>query len=181
MEYLGPLTLTLVTSASWRQRVWALPTVVGVLLLAGDIKLSDVPGVLFALAAACCWACYILLNRRLGRHGAGLAGLSLANAFGALVVLPAGITVAGASLWRPSTILIGLSAGVLSSAVGYSLDLQALRLLPTAAFGVLTSLNPAVAAVIGLVVLGQGLPATHLAGIAFVVAASTGMTLTSST
>ncbi|MCU1489052.1 MAG: rhtA1 [Acidimicrobiaceae bacterium] len=180
LEYLGPLTVTLVTATSARQRSWALPTVAGILLIGGSLKFSDAVGVLFALVAAACWACYIILNQRLGRRGSGLAGLSVASIFGTLLVLPAGVTVAGAALWRPSTLLIGLAVGVLSSAVGYSLDFLALRRLSAAVFGVLTSLNPAGAALIGVLLLNQRLPPARLAGIALVVAASIGMTLTRS-
>lgn len=179
LEYLGPLTLAVATARTWSQRVWALPTAIGVLLLGGTLRVGDSLGVVAALAAATCWAGYIVLSGRLGRSGTGLSGLALANSLGALVVLPAGIVVAGTALWRPSTLLVGLGVGILSSAFPYSLDLLALRRLPTAVFGVLTSLNPAVAALAGLVVLGQDLPATRLAGIALIIAASAGMTLTS--
>lgn len=174
IELLGPMTLTVVTAASWRQRVWAVPAAFGVALLGGSLDLRDLPGVAFALAAAGGWAAYILLNRRMGASGGGLPGLCLATVVGAALALPVGAASAGATLVRPGVAAAGLAVGVLSSAVPYSLDLLALRRLPTTVFGVLTSLNPAVAALAGFVVLGDRLSPAALAGLAGVVIASAG-------
>jgi inner membrane transporter RhtA len=174
LELLGPMTLALVTAASWRQRFWAVPAACGVALLGGSLHLRDLPGVIFALAAAGAWAAYILLNRQMGASGSGLPGLCLATVAGAVIALPAGAGSAGAALLRPGVLAAGLAVGVLSSAVPYSLDLLALRRLPTTVFGVLTSLNPAVAALAGFVILGDRLSAATLAGIAGVVIASAG-------
>jgi inner membrane transporter RhtA len=174
LELLGPITLAVVIAGSCRQRVWAVPAACGVALLGGSLDLRDLPGVAFALAAAGAWAAYILLNRQMGASGSGLPGLCLATVAGALIALPAGAGSAGAALVRPGVAAAGLAVGVLSSAVPYSLDLLALRRLPTTVFGVLTSLNPAVAALAGFVVLGDRLSAAALAGIAAVVIASAG-------
>lgn len=177
VEFLGPLSIAVVTALSWRQRIWAVPAAVGVALISGSLRLTDVVGVLLAALAAACWACYILLSRRMGREGSGLAGLTLATSFGALIMIGPGFLAAGQALWKPSTLALGAAVGVLSSAIPYSLDLLALRRLPTAVFGVLTSLNPAVAALAGFLVLHQQLPPVELAGIALVMAASAGVTL----
>jgi inner membrane transporter RhtA len=126
------------------------------------------------------WACYILLSRRVGRRTAGLTGLAVANSFAAVLLLPVGAAVAGSALVRPSTLAVGVAVGVLSSALPYSLDLLALRRLPTALFGVLTSTNPAVAAVAGLLLLDQRLHLLDYGGVALVVVASAGMTLAAS-
>ena len=178
IEFLGPLSLAIATSTSGRQRAWALPAAVGVGLLGGSLRAHDVIGVIAALTAALGWASYILMSQKVGTSTHGLAGLCLANVFGALVMAPVGAIAAGAALLRPGTAALGLAVGVLSSALPYSLDLLALRRLPTAVFGVLTSLNPAMAAIAGLLVLGQHLPSRQLLGIGFVIAASAGVTLT---
>jgi inner membrane transporter RhtA len=177
LEFLGPLTLAVVTARSWRTRIWAVPAAAGVALLGGTLSGGDLAGVGYALAAALCWAAYILLNGRIGRTGTGLAGLALASSFGAVLVLPLGIAAAGTALVHPGTAAVGFAVGVLSSAIPYSLDLLALRRLPTAVFGVLTSLNPALAALAGLLVLGQQLPARQVAGIGLVMIASAGVTI----
>ena len=154
IEFLGPLTLSIVTARSWRERVWAMPAAAGVAAIGGALATHDgaraLAGIAFALTAALGWAAYIVMSGRVGRTGTGLAGLSLANAVAAVVVLPFGLATAGSALWRPSTLAIGLVVGVLSSAIPYSFDLLSLRRLPTVVFGVLTSLNPAVAALAGL-------------------------------
>jgi inner membrane transporter RhtA len=176
LEFLGPLGVAVVTATSWRQRGWALPAAAGVALLGGSLRAGDVIGVAAALTAALGWASYILLSRRMGLSDHGLAGLGLANLIGAVIMAPIGLATAGADLVHPRTLALGLAVGIVSSAIPYSLDLLALRRLPTAVFGVLTSLNPAVAALAGLIVLNEYLPQRQLIGIALVVAASAGVT-----
>jgi inner membrane transporter RhtA len=179
LEFLGPLGVAIATAATWRTRVWAVPAAAGVVLLGGSLTGRDLLGVVFALLAAACWATYIVLSGRIGRTGSGMAGLALASVFGTIVMVPIGVLTAGESLVRPSTLIIGLAVGVLSSAIPYSLDLLALRRIPTAVFGVLTSLNPAVAALAGLVVLGQHLAGRQFGGVGLVMLASVGVTLSS--
>jgi inner membrane transporter RhtA len=179
VEFLGPLGVAIATAATWRQRAWAVPAIVGVALIGGSLRADDLVGVAGALGAAAAWASYILLSRRMGTSDHGLAGLALATLLGAVLVLPAGVLTAGPTLVHPRVLLVGLAVGVVSSAIPYSLDLLALRRLSTAVFGVLTSLNPAVAALAGLVVLAELPPHRQLAGIALVVAASVGVTATS--
>lgn len=178
LEFLGPLTVAIVTARSWATRGWALPAAGGVALLGGSLGGTDPLGVVFALLAACCWAGYILLSGRMGRAGTGLAGLGLGCAFGAVIMLPVGFATAGTHLIEPRTLAWGLLVGVLSSAIPYSLDLLALRRLPTAVFGVLTSLNPGVAGLAGYLVLDESLTARRFAGVALVMVASAGVTLT---
>ena len=177
LEFLGPLGVALVTAATWGQRGWAVPAALGVALIGGSLRADDVVGVLAALGAALAWASYILVSRRLGTSDHALAGLALATAFGAVATLPFGVLVAGADLLEPRTLLLGLAVGLLSSAIPYSLDLLALRRLSTAVFGVLTSLNPALAALAGLLVLRELPPHRQLLGIALVMVASAGVTL----
>ncbi len=177
LEFLGPLGVALVSAAGAAVRLWAVPAAAGVALLGGALSAHDLLGVCFALAAACCWAGYIVLSGRTGRAGTGLAGLTVGCLFGALVMLPVGAASAGTALLNPGVLGLGLLVGVLSSAVPYSLDLLALRRLPTSVFGVLTSLNPGVAALAGFMVLNQTLPARALLGVALVMLASAGVTL----
>lgn len=177
LEFLGPLGVAIATAATWGQRGWALPAALGVALIGGSLRAGDGVGVLAALGAALAWASYILVSRRMGTSRHALGGLALATLLGAALTLPAGVLVAGGGLLEPRTLAVGLSVGVLSSAVPYSLDLLSLRRLSTAVFGVLTSLNPAIAALAGLVVLHELPPDRQLAGIALVVLASAGVTL----
>jgi inner membrane transporter RhtA len=177
LEFLGPLGVAIVTATGWAQRVWAVPAAAGVLLIGGSLRPDDLVGTLGALGAALAWASYILLSRRMGTSDHGLAGLALATLLGAVLVLPFGVATAGSALLDPATLALGLAIGVLSSALPYSLDLLALRRLSTAVFGVLTSLNPAAAALAGLVVLGELPPHRQLVGIALVVVASVGVTV----
>ena len=177
LEFLGPLGVAIATASSRRERWWVVPAAAGVALLGGTLRLDDLLGVAFALSAAVCWAGYILLSRRLGQSAGGQAGLALATAIGAVVMLPIGILMAGSLLWHPSTLALGAAVGVLSSALPYSMDMMALRRLPTAVFGVLTSLNPAAGALAGWLVLSQRLPWEGLAGIALVIVAGAGITL----
>lgn len=177
LEFLGPLAVAIGTARSRRERWWVVPAAAGVALLGGTLRLDDLLGVVFAMSAAVFWACYILLSRRIGRSAGGQAGLALATALGAVVMLPIGILTAGSLLWHPSTLALGLAVGVLSSALPYSMDMMALRRLPTAVFGVLTSLNPAVGALAGWLVLSQQLPWEGLAGVALVIVAGAGITL----
>ena len=131
----------------------------------------------FALAAAACWAAYIVLSQRAGRAFPRGEGLALAMAVGTVALLPVGIAGAGSSLLAAGPLAIGLAVGLLSSAIPYSLELEALRRLPSRVFGILLSLDPAIAALVGLVLLDQGLSAREVLGIACVVAASVGASL----
>jgi inner membrane transporter RhtA len=181
LEFLGPLGVAIVTATTWGQRGWAVPAAAGVALIGGSLEADDVLGVLAALAAALAWASYILLSRRMGTSTHALGGLALATALGAVLTAPAGVLVAGTDLLEPRTLVLGLTVGVISSAIPYSLDLLALRRLTTAVFGVLTSLNPALAALAGLVVLNELPPHRQLFGIALVMVASAGVTLRAAT
>ena len=123
-----------------------------------------------------CWAGYILLSQRVGRAVPGSAGLTVAMAVAAVVLMPVGVAGAGARLLEPDTVLLGTAVGLLSSAIPYALEMEALRRLSARAFGILLSLEPAVGAVVGLVVLRETLRPRELGGIALVVVASAGVT-----
>jgi inner membrane transporter RhtA len=136
----------------------------------------DALGVAFALLAAAMWAAYILLSVRTGRLFGGGSGLAIAMAVGAVVVLPMGVAQAGDALLQPDLLAAGAAVALASSVIPYSFELEALRRLPARVFGVLMSLEPAVAALAGLVVLGQALGLREWAAIALVVVASAGAT-----
>jgi inner membrane transporter RhtA len=173
LEFLGPLGVA-VARGRRGTKVWPALAAVGVLLLTepwqGDI---DLLGVGYALAAAVCWAAYILLTQRVGDGVPGLQGLAVSMPVAALVAtLVAGPAVFGALSWE--LLLAGLGLALVLPVVPFALEMLALRRLTTAAFGTLMSLEPAFAVVIGLVLLGQVPGWAPLAGIAFVVAAGIG-------
>lgn len=179
IEFLGPLVVALAGSRRWRDPVWAVLAAGGVLLLteAGSGPVAWT-GVLLALAAGACWGCYILLSASLGERTSGGGGLALAMSFSGLLLLPIGVADAGAALLDPVALTAGFGVAMLSSVLPYSVELEALRRMPPKVFGVLMSLEPAVAAVAGLLVLGQGLQLGQWAGVGCVVAASAGSTRT---
>jgi inner membrane transporter RhtA len=177
IEFAGPLGVAVALSRRRADLAWAGLAGAGVVLLAdpggGG---TDAAGVAFALAAAGAWAAYILIAQRAGRVFAGRDGVTLAMAVGVLVPLGPGLAAGGAGLLDPTTIAIAAAVAVLSSVVPYPLETEALRRLPARVFGVLMSLEPAVAALAGLVVLGQGLSARDALAVALVVLASIGVT-----
>jgi inner membrane transporter RhtA len=178
IEFAGPLLVAVLGSRRPRDGAWIVLAAAGILLLADPGGGSvDTLGVVFALAAAACWMAYIHLSQRTGRVFPGGTGLTLAMAAGALVVLPAGVLGGGGGLLEPGLLGSALVVALASSVLPYSLELEALRRLPAAVFGVLMSLEPAVAALAGWIVLDQGLGAREVVAIAMVVLASAGATL----
>lgn len=176
LEFVGPLTVAVAGSRRWIDAVWVAMAVAGILALThiGGSKPVDGLGVAFALLAGTCWGAYILISARVGRAFERGTGLSLAMGFACLVTLPVGIASAGARLVAVHSLALGAAVGMLSSAIPYSFELEALRRIKPSVFGVLMSLEPAMAAFAGLVVLGQGLSARTLLGIALVIGASVG-------
>ncbi len=175
VEFLGPLGLAALLSRRLQHLGWVLMAAAGVFLLGyGSLTGLDPAGVVFALGAGACWAGYILFSAETGRRSPGLDGLALASAAAALMVLPIGLTSAGSALVAPGVLLVGLAVALLSSVVPYALELTALRALASRVFGVLMSLEPAAAALAGLLVLGQVLTPVQLLAVALVVIASAG-------
>ena len=177
IEFAGPLLVAVIGSRRPLDGVWIALAAAGIVVLVDPGGGSmDAAGVGFALAAAACWMAYIYLSKRTGAAFAGGSGLALAMAVGALIVLPAGVMSAHppGALAEPDLLGSALVVALASSVLPYSLELEALRRLPEAVFGVLMSLDPAVAALAGLVVLDQALGARELLAIAMVVVASAG-------
>jgi len=176
IEFLGPLAVAVAGSRRARDFVWVALAAIGILLLAnpGGARSIDLVGAGFALVAAGFWGAYIVLAARAGPRFRGSEGVTLAMGVAALVPLGPGIVQAGTKLLDPGLIAAGAAVGLLSSAIPYSLETEALRRIPRHVFGVLMSLEPAVAALAGLLVLGQSLSARELVAIALVVVASIG-------
>jgi len=176
LEFIGPLTVALITSRRRRDWIWAGLAAVGILLLTGGVggESLDPVGVALALAAGFFWGSYILLGKRMGQAFSGGKGLAVAMAVSALLTAPLGIVEGGTGLLSPEVLLVGLAVGALSSALPFTLELEAMRRLPSSVFGVMMSLEPAVAAAVGLVLLGQGIVPLEFVAILLVVAASAG-------
>lgn len=176
IEFLGPLAVALFGSRRWLDIVWVMLAAVGVVLImkgGGDL---DLVGFLFALAAGTCWGLYILVSAALGRHTTQGNGLALGMAVAALVAVPFGVAESGAALIQPWVLVTGFGVALLSSVIPYSLDLEALRKIPPRVFGILMSLEPAVAALIGLIVLHEALHWSQWVAVLCVVIASAGAT-----
>jgi inner membrane transporter RhtA len=174
-EFVGPLGVAIAGSRRGTDLAWAAFAAGGIALLSPGIGGSlDALGVGFALLAGVFWAAYILLTARVGRAFERGDGLALAMSFSSLLLLPGGIVGGGGDLFDLSLLGVGVAVALLSSAIPYSLELEALRRLPENTFGVLMSLEPAVAALVGLAFLGQALSGREVAAIALVVIASAG-------
>ncbi len=176
IEFTGPLAVAVAGSRRALDVLWVLLAAAGILLLSdfGDFGSLDALGVALALLAGSFWAGYILLSTRVGQAFADGKGLALAMLVATLVLAPVGVADAGSALLEPGVLGMGAAVAMLSSAIPYSLELEALRKLPNAVFGVLMSLEPAVAALVGYIVLGEILGARELAAIGLVVVASAG-------
>lgn len=175
LEFTGPLAVALLGSRRALDVLWALLAAAGIVLLADPGGgASDTAGVVLALVAGACWAAYIVLSQRAGRAFPGGSGLAIAMSFGAVLLVPVGVAGGGAALLDPLLLGVGAAVALLSSAIPYSLELEALRRLPANVFGVLMSLEPGVAALVGLAVLGEVLGLRQVAAIVLVVAASAG-------
>jgi inner membrane transporter RhtA len=174
-EFIGPLGVAVAGSRRPLDLLWVALAAAGILGLADYSGGSlDAVGVAFALAAGALWAAYIVLSQRTGALFPGGTGLALAMTAGAILAAPFGIADAGSELLRPELLGAVLAVAVASSVLPYSLELEALRRIPAAVFGVLMSLEPAIAALAGFLVLGQGLVGREIVGIAAVVVASAG-------
>lgn len=180
IDFVGPLGVAAAGSRRALDLAWVAMAVGGILLLAplgflGSVSLDPV-GLLLALGAGACWAIYILLSARVGRAFAGGTGLSLAMAVGAVALVPVGIAGAGSALLQPRLMLLGACVALLSSVVPYSLEMAALRRISTSTFGVLMSLEPAVAALIGWLVLRETLEPRSILALVLVTTAAIGTT-----
>lgn len=193
IEFLGPLAVAVASSRRLIDLLWVVLAGTGVTLLGtagvsgaglGAEATGHAPGsstvltgVLFALTAATAWACYILLSAATGRRFSGASGLVIAMCVASLVIAPSAVISAGRTLLRPVVLGAGLAIGLLSSVIPYRFELEALRRVPARVFGIWMSLEPAVAAFVGVVMLSQALSAPQWIAIGCVIVASAGAAL----
>jgi inner membrane transporter RhtA len=179
IEFTGPLAVAVAGSRRLLDLVWVVLAGggVGLLALRGSHAGVHATGVVLALVAATCWALYILLSKRVGSAFAALDGLAIALGIGTFLVIPAGVVEGGSALGRPEVLGGGLAVALLSSLIPYSLEIVALRRLTAARFGLLMCLEPAVAALAGVIVLGQALTTVLVVALVLVAAASAGATI----
>lgn len=177
LEFTGPLSVALLSSHRARDLLWVALAAAGIVLilpLSRSSRPLDPVGVAFALAAGICWALYIVLGQRAGKAVQGGAATALGMLAAALVVAPIGVLRAGPRLLQSHLWPLALAVAVFSSALPYSLEMHALRRLPARTFGILMSLEPALAALAGLVMLRERLSLAQGAAIACIIAASAG-------
>ncbi len=182
IEFLGPLGVSLVGSRRLLDGLWVALAAGGIALLTFGHPIGgalDPLGVLLALGAAAGWAAYIVLTQRVGRSWPGTDGLAVSLGVAAVITAPFGLAGGPGRFAHPSLLLAGLGLAVLLPLAPFLLEFAALRRLPTRVFGVLMSLEPAIGAAIGLIVLGQGLAIAGVGAIALIITASLGATLAS--
>ncbi|MEV4640989.1 EamA family transporter [Actinoplanes sp. NPDC049548] len=178
VEFLGPLLLTLAQTRRLADLLWALLAGGGVALLGlGSGLAAPLGGLLLAFAAGLCWAGYILASAHLGSLVPGTGGLAVALAVAAVIVLPFGAPGATEVVHQPHLLIGAVTVALLSSVLSYGLEINALRRMSTRVFGILMSLEPAAAAIAGLVVLHQRLGLREIAALVLVSVASLGATL----
>ena len=180
LEFCGPMAVAMMWSRRPLDFVWVALAIAGLLLLLPLDDAShalDPKGVMLALAAGFCWASYIVAGQNAGKDHGGLATV-LGVIIGAALVAPVGIAHAGMGLLALALLPAGLVVAVLSSALPYTLEMFALRRLPTQTFGILMSLEPALGAVIGFLLLKESIALPHIGAVAIIVLASAGAAFT---
>jgi inner membrane transporter RhtA len=180
IEFLGPLGLAVAGSRRARDLVWVALAALGVGLRGFERGDLNTAGVVFALLAAACWTAYILLSASTGRRWQGLDGLTVASVVATILMAPLLATFSGRGIDDPRVIVLGALVGLLSSVIPYSCELTALRTIRPSVFGILMSLEPAAAALAGIVVVHEFLSALQWLAVACVIAASVGATRTES-
>ncbi|WP_034414389.1 EamA family transporter [Deinococcus marmoris] len=180
LEFLGPLLLAAALSRRALDFLWVALAGLGIALISphGTGAALDPIGVALALVAGAFWAAYILLGGTVGRRLSGTTGVAVGMLVAAAVCVPFGVAQAGTALLAPGVLLTGLGVAALSSALPYSLEMRALRLVPPRIFGVMMSIEPAMGAVCGLLFLGEMLLGLQWLAIACVIFASAGINLT---
>ncbi|ENA0612345.1 threonine/homoserine exporter RhtA [Enterobacter bugandensis] len=180
LEFTGPLAVALFSSRRPVDFIWVILAVLGLwflLPLGQDVAQIDLTGAALALGAGACWAVYILTGQRAGEEH-GPATVALGSLIAAIIFVPIGMAQATESIWQWSILPVGLAVAILSTALPYSLEMIALTRLPTRIFGTLMSMEPALAAISGMVFLGETLTFTQTLALCSIIAASMGSTLT---
>jgi threonine/homoserine efflux transporter RhtA len=175
IEFLGPLAVAVAGSRRPRDLVWVALAAGGVVLLGrGGHGHLNLAGVAFGFGSAAGWAAYILLSKATGRRFPGGSGLAIAMCVAALAVTVPGTLAGGTAMFRPALLATGLAIGLLSSVIPYWLELEVLRRVPARVFGVWMSADPAIAALTGLIMLGQRLSLPQWCAICCVMTACAG-------
>ncbi|AHJ74629.1 MULTISPECIES: threonine/homoserine exporter RhtA [Kosakonia] len=180
LEFTGPLAVALFASRRPVDFIWVILAVLGLwylLPLGENVSHVDLTGAAFALGAGACWAIYILSGQRAGEEH-GPATVALGSLIAAVVFVPLGAFQAGEVLWHWSVLPLGIAVAILSTALPYSLEMIALTRLPTRTFGTLMSMEPAMAAISGMIFLGETLTFQQALALAAIIIASMGSTLT---
>ncbi len=180
LEFLGPLTLALANSRRVADFLWIFVAVAGlILLMPFDGQLSDIDplGAILAICAGGCWAIYIVFGRKAGAEH-GPATVAAGSLIASVIYVPVGLTFSASGLWHWQIIPLALLLALLSNAIPYSLEMMALTRLPARLFGTLMSLEPVVAAMSGLIFLGEKLNMPQWLGLTAIIIASAGSTLT---
>lgn len=177
IQFTGALAVALAGARRGRHAFWALLAAVGiVLIMRGPAGAASTAGLTFAVASAGCWGAYIVLSAHVGARTVGGAGLALATTWAALLIVPLAVAADPAAFGRPPLLLGGFAVALLCTVIANSLELSALRIMPSRTFGILVSLEPVVAAVAGLLLLGEQLTTTQWLAIVCIVTASAGAT-----
>jgi inner membrane transporter RhtA len=178
VEFLGPLLLTLVQTRRLLDLFWALLAAAGVVLLGtANSGAAPIGGLVLAFVAGLCWAGYIVFSAKLGGLVPGTGGLTVSLAVAAVLVFPFGVEGASAVIGDPALLIGATAVALLSSVLSYGLEINALRRIPTRVFGILMSLEPAAAAIAGLLLLGQRLTGLEVVALLLVMLASAGVTM----
>lgn len=180
LEFTGPLAVALFSSRRPVDFIWVILAVLGLwylLPLGENVSHVDLSGAAFALGAGACWAIYIITGQRAGEEH-GPATVALGSLIAAVVFVPIGALQSGDLLWHWSILPLGIAVAVLSTALPYSLEMIALTRLPTRTFGTLMSMEPAMAAISGMIFLGETLSLQQVLALMAIVVASMGSTLT---
>jgi inner membrane transporter RhtA len=179
IEFVGPLGIALLGSRRLLDLIWVLVAAVGVVLLSPiGGAVIDPTGVALALLSAACWAIYILISVPVGRIFSSGTGLALAIAAATVLLAPIGVAQAGTALVNPMVLMVGVAVACLGNVVPYSLEFAALKRVPARIFGVLMSIEPAIAALVGFLFLGEQLGMHEVAAIGLVSLAAIGVTIT---
>ncbi len=180
LEFTGPLAVALFSSRRPVDFIWVILAVLGLwflLPLGQSVSQIDLTGAALALGAGACWAVYILTGQRAGEEH-GPATVALGSLIAAVIFVPVGMAQATDSIWQWSILPVGLAVAILSTALPYSLEMIALTRLPTRIFGTLMSMEPALAAISGMMFLGETLTLVQTLALCSIIAASMGSTLT---
>lgn len=180
IEICGPLAVVLFASRSLPDLIWFALALAGLLLLVpwpGQNAMLDPLGIIFALGAAACWGLYIVFGKR-ASEATGTVAVALGMAIACLATVPAALSVANEDFLSPRVLTIGITVAILSSALPYFMEIKALRTLDTRVFGVVTSSAPAIAAIVGFILLKEVLTLSQWVAVALMIAASAGCSVT---